>query len=124
MLFLDTHVLVWLYKGTRELFSEKAQQELQKDELVISPIVLLELQYLYEAKKIRVNGEAIVSDLQKATGVRVASHDGEAVMRTALSLTWTRDPFDRIIVAHAMSQTAKLLTKDRNILRHYAQSVW
>ena len=124
MLFLDTHILVWLYKGTRELFSERAQRELQNHELVISPIVLLELEYLHEAKKIRVNGEIIVSDLQKAIGVRVAHGDGEVVVRAALALSWTRDPFDRMIVAHAVSQKAMLLTKDRTILRHYAQAVW
>lgn len=124
MLFLDTHVLVSLYRGSKELFSETAQRELQSNELVISPIVLLELQYLYEAKKIRAKSAAIFSELQKTIGVRVAQHDGEVVTRAAIPLSWTRDPFDRIIVGHALSQKAKLLTKDRAILRHYPRAVW
>ena len=124
MLFLDTHILVWLYRGSKEFFSEVAQQELQNNDLVISPIVLLELQYLYEAKKIRPKGDAIFSELQKTIGVRIAQHDGETIARSALPLSWTRDPFDRIIVAHALSQKAKLLTKDRTILRHYPRAVW
>lgn len=124
MLFLDTHILVWLYQGDKKLFSETAQQELQNNELVISPIVLLELQYLYEAKKMRTKGQAIFSELQKTAGLRVAQHDGEVIVHAALLLSWTRDPFDRIIVGHALSQKAKLLTKDRSILRHYPQAVW
>ena len=124
MLFLDTHVLVWLYEGNRGLFSDAAQRELQNEELCIAPIVLLELQYLYEAKKIRIKGDGIFSALQKTIGLHVAQHDGETIVRSALSLSWTRDPFDRLIVAHALSQKAKLLTKDRTILRRYARAVW
>ena len=33
----------------------------------------------------------------------------------AQSLTWTRDPFDRLIVAKAMAANAKLITHDENI---------
>lgn len=124
MTFLDTHILVWLYAGVPDPFSERAKRELQKDELVISPVVLLELQYLYEAKKIKKNGDAIFSALQKTTGIRAMEHDWEEVMRAALALTWTRDPFDRIIVAHALYHKATLLTKDRQIRRHYAGAIW
>ncbi len=124
MLFLDTHILVWLYAGESRLFSEAAQRELRNDELVISPIVLLELEYLHEAKKVRAKGQVIFSSLQKTTGLRMAHHDNETIIRAALDLSWTRDPFDRIIVGHALSQKAALLTKDRTILRHYSRAVW
>lgn len=124
MIFLDTHVLVWLYAGVPDPFSERAKRELQKDELVISPVVLLELQYLYEAKKIKKKGDAIFSALQKTTGVRTMEYDWEEVMRAALTLTWTRDPFDRIIVAHAQYHKATLLTKDRQIRRYFAGAIW
>jgi PIN domain nuclease of toxin-antitoxin system len=124
MIFLDTHILMWLYTGNKSLFSGRAQQELQDGDLTISPIVLLELQYLFESKKIPVTGDAIFSDLQKRIGVRIAQTDNEIVMRAALPLSWTRDPFDRIIVAQALSQKAMLLTKDRTILRHYARAIW
>ncbi len=124
MIFLDTHVLVWLYAGLPDPFSERAKQELQNGDLVISPIVLLELQYLYEAKKITKNGDTIFASLQKTTGVRMVEYHWEEVMCAALPLTWTRDPFDRIIVAHALHHKATLLTKDRQIRRHYAGAVW
>ncbi len=124
MLFLDTHALVWLYQGDRQLFSERAQLEVEQSELVIAPIVLLELQYLYESKKIKVKPEEIFSELQKSIGVRVAQSDGEMVATAAMKLAWTRDPFDRLIVAQAHCQKALLLTKDREILRHYAKAVW
>ncbi len=124
MTFLDTHILVWLYAGVQGPFSERAKRELQSDDIVVSPVVLLELQYLYEAKKINKNGEAIFSALQKTMGVRMMEYDWGEVMRAALALAWTRDPFDRIIVAHALLYEAALLTKDRQIRRHYAGAIW
>jgi PIN domain nuclease of toxin-antitoxin system len=38
--------------------------------------------------------------------------------------TWTRDPFDRIIVAQARLRGAPLLTKDRTIQTHHAEAFW
>ena len=123
-MFLDTHVLLWLHKAEERFFSERASQELQNNDLVIAPIVLLELQYLHETKKLRISAETLVEKLQKRIGLRVANDDGEMVTRTALSLSWTRDPFDRLIVAHAIYQKAKLLTKDRIIHKHFPGAVW
>jgi PIN domain nuclease of toxin-antitoxin system len=42
----------------------------------------------------------------------------------ALSETWARDPFDRLIVANARARDAVLVTKDERILRHYPLAVW
>ena len=37
---------------------------------------------------------------------------------------WTRDPFDRLIVAQAQVRGAPLLTRDDHIHRHYARAIW
>jgi PIN domain nuclease of toxin-antitoxin system len=37
---------------------------------------------------------------------------------------WTRDPFDRLLVGHALARGAPLLTKDRLIRRHFRQAIW
>jgi PIN domain nuclease of toxin-antitoxin system len=124
MIFLDTHVLVWLYAGSPEPFSERAKRELQNGDLVLSPMILLELQYLYEAKKITEKGDTILAALQSTMSLRVMEDDWEETIRTALNLQWTRDPFDRIIVAQAMHHKAKLLTKDQQILKQYKGAVW
>ena len=52
-------------------------------------------------------------------GIRVCNYPFGLVMDQALREKWTRDPFDRIIVAHARARKAPLITSDRNILRHY-----
>jgi PIN domain nuclease of toxin-antitoxin system len=42
----------------------------------------------------------------------------------ALGQSWTRDPFDRIIVSQAALRNAPLVTRDQVIRDHYSQAVW
>jgi len=46
------------------------------------------------------------------------------VAEHSLSETWTRDPFDRLIVANAKARNAWLITKDSRIASHYPGAVW
>jgi len=122
--YLDTHVVAWLYAGRRDLLSDAALQCVQSEELHISPIVTLELQFLYEIGRISVAGRPIVEDLQRRVGLRVCDAPFYTVISAALKDAWTRDPFDRVIVGHAASRQAALVTKDQAIRDHYRQAVW
>ena len=46
------------------------------------------------------------------------------VVEAARSFAWTREPFDRLIVANAMADGVRLLTADEMILRHFKDAVW
>lgn len=48
MIYLDTHVLVWLYAGRPDLLPAGARALIDANALLVSPIVALELQYLHE----------------------------------------------------------------------------
>jgi PIN domain nuclease of toxin-antitoxin system len=121
---LDTHVAVWLLKGARDL-PQRAQSRIETDdEILISPMVLLDIQNLYEIGRLRAAPEKIFDILSATIGLRVCNHPFELVVEQALLEKWTRDPFDRIIVAHARCRGAVLLTKDEEILRHYDWAVW
>jgi PIN domain nuclease of toxin-antitoxin system len=48
----------------------------------------------------------------------------ERVVQAALQEKWTRDPFDRLIVAHAKAAHAPLLTVDQTITKHYERAVY
>ncbi len=124
MSFLDTHVVMWLYKKAFDQFSSTARTMLDDHELFISPIVLLELQYLYESRRIAPQSIEVLHELEETAGLRVADDDWEQVIRITLDLSWTRDPFDRCIVAHAKLRDAPVITKDHAILEHYEHAVW
>lgn len=123
-LYLDTHVVVWLYAGVMEEFSQTAIMLIDQHDLLISPMVQLELNYLHETKKITRTAHTIIHDLQSHIGLRICDMPFESIVDKAASLVWTRDPFDRLIVAQALCAKSKLLTKDRLIRKHCKSAIW
>jgi PIN domain nuclease of toxin-antitoxin system len=124
MIYLDTHILVWLYDGEVDLLSDKAKKLIEKNSLVISPIVKLELEYLHEIKRLKDNADKIFQYLNLNIGLELATDSFTDVVNKSIKEKWTRDPFDRIITAHARLSSLKLLTKDEKIHKHYNHAVW
>lgn len=124
MIYLDTHVVVWLYAGYVHKFSQLAKELINEREIYISPIVRLELRYLYEISRVTEDSSAIVTDLSSRIGLKVCDKNFETIVNQALNLSWTRDPFDRIIAANASLNDNILITKDQNMLEHYPQARW
>ena len=124
MIHIDTHVVLWLYAGDLRRFPRTIRRRLEHDDLRISPMVALEVQYLHEVGRISENAGNVISDLSLKLGLAQAEGDFSSVAAAAVGLSWTRDPFDRLIVAHAAINGVSLLTKDRTIRRHYRQAVW
>lgn len=124
MIHVDTHVLVWLYGGEVEALPPAARSLLEREDIVISPMAILELDLLHEIRRISITGGSIVEDLVHRVGLRVAETPFVRVVECASSLGWTRDPFDRLIVAGAVADSAQLLTKDATILANFDGAVW
>ena len=124
MIYLDTHVVVWLYIGQIEKLSNKAKVLINEHDLYISPIIRLELQYLYEIKRVTDEASKIVLDLSGRIGLKVCDKDFNNIVSGSLNISWTRDPFDRIIVANAALRNTILVTKDQNILDNYEYAKW
>lgn len=123
LIHLDTHVAAWLYAGDAERLAP-VRSRLSASLLVVSPMVVLELQYLYEVGRVSEPAEPIVADLMERYGVRLADTPFPRVVRRALGLTWTRDPFDRLIAAQAAVENVPLLTRDATILQAFSLAVW
>lgn len=121
---LDTHAAVFLWEGRVEVFGAASREVLETHELLISPITRLELAYLREIGRLSVEPDQILGGLEADARVALTVDDLAAVVTRALDLTWTRDPFDRLIVATARLHKAKLVTRDRNIREHVEGAVW
>jgi len=121
---LDTHVVVWLYTGETEQLSAGAITALEENQPVVSPMVQLELTYLHEIDRLSVGGADILADLARRIGLQLSDAPLDALVETAAALTWTRDPFDRLIVADALVAGAILVTKDRAIHDQTAVALW
>lgn len=124
-LYLDTHILVWLYQdGAARLTASAVRAIEDAEQLLISPMVELELIYLHEIARINCNTSDILDSLRRDIGLETCKQPFAVVVGAALTLAWTRDPFDRIIVAQAAHRESPLLTADQNIRGHYSGAVW
>lgn len=120
---LDTHVAIWLAAGEKRRL-KSARRRLRQDAVFVSPIVALELQLLFEIGRLRHSATVVLGLLSEAHGITQAPGELLELADRARALSWTRDPFDRLIVAHAIARQATLLTADQVILAHCEQARW
>ncbi len=123
MIYLDTHAAIRLRAGDLDWIDRQTRKVLETSDILISPMVLLELRYLHEIGRLKLDPDVLVNDLGATIGLRVCQIPFHEVVREASSVGWTRDPFDRMIVAQAMAQRAHLLTKDASILENYRKAI-
>jgi len=124
LIFLDTHAVVWLYSGELDLFSKKILQMINVNRLCISHIVKLEIKYLNEIGRIKQKPDTIIDALIDEIGLTYSKNSFERLVNQAIHLDFTRDPFDRIIVADASINNSYLISKDDIITKHYKNTIW
>ena len=123
--YLDTHVVVFLHAGDVSRISVKAQNQIENTGLLISPMVLLEAQMLYDKGTIKYPASQILADLAQQMGLSVCQMPFAEVVRSATTIKWTREPGDLLIVANAMANNyAPLVTKDERIRGGYSNAIW
>lgn len=126
MIHLDTQIVAWLYLRKTRNLGDAAQSLLRRTSApVISPLVIVELEILTELGRISPPSvPAMIAALEDQIGLVQSKASMAAVSEAACRFAWTRDPFDRLIVANAMADGAKLITADQVILRHFDKAVW
>ena len=114
----------WLYEGAEQRIPGSVRKLVESQEPFVSPIVELELTYLYEVGRVTEPAVAPLAALRKTIGLQAADVPLSALVQAASSLSWTRDPFDRMIAAQAIVADAPLLTADRTILDNLSLATW
>ena len=117
-MMLDTHVALALYEGRSAGLGMRVRHALESGAVSLSPMVLLELELLNEIGRIRPCAQDVAASLSEQLAIHVATDSFAAVAKEALPLAYTRDPFDRLIVAHAALRKLPLVTFDRVLLEH------
>lgn len=122
--FLDTHAAIFLWEGRGEIFGAGSRELLERALLHVSPMVRLELGFLREVGKLKVEPDQILGALTGDYGVTVTADPMDRLVPLAMPLAWTRDPFDRLLVATALLHGAPLITRDSRIQENFAGAVW
>lgn len=123
MIMLDTHIAVAFYDGRRAGLSVRTQRLVDQAPALVSPIVLLEMEVLHEIGRLRTSAAEIAKHLKEHLDIQVAGERFADVARAALDFGFTRDPFDRLIVAHASLLKARLVTHDGLLQQHYPHAL-
>jgi PIN domain nuclease of toxin-antitoxin system len=114
---LDTHVVLWLYTGDARRLGPMLRR-IERSDPVISPAAMLEIQFLFEVGRVAESADRVVADVASRARVSVSDAPFVEVVRHATEQTWTRDPFDRLIVGAALADDAPLLTSDSAMHEH------
>ncbi len=125
VVYLDTHIVCWLYEGRTEKLSRAASDAIESGGLFVSPMVDLEIQYLYEIGRITEGPAEVLSTLAEDIELQVSNTLFSLVVMKVRETDWTRDPFDRLITAEVMIvENAQLVTKDAIIRENCERAVW
>jgi PIN domain nuclease of toxin-antitoxin system len=79
---------------------------------------------MHEIGRARDPAPMMLAALRQSIGLEVADTSLAELAHTAVGLTWTRDPFDRMIAAQAIVANAPLITADRTILANLPLATW
>ena len=124
MVHLDTHVVIWLYQGRRDALPAGLRRTLGRMRPLVSPIVRVELAMLQEIGRLLVSPSEVLDGLERQIDLGHAEAAYDRVAGIAAGLSWTRDPFDRLIAAHALADDLPLITKDETLLANCAVARW
>ena len=116
MILLDTNAVIWLdqnHARARALARSSSR-------LIVSPATLLELQLLDELGRLRLRGG--VRGIVESERWEIDDPPALQWFEHAAEESWTRDPFDRLIVAHARVRDVRLASGDRLILEQLRPS--
>lgn len=86
----------------------------------VSPISFLEIEFLSEVGKLELEAEEFVQSIGKDRRFVVDEVPLLSLVRQAMPLEWTRDPFDRLLTAHSLARRTPLCTLDRRIRLHHS----
>ena len=123
---LDTSTFLWAATEPAKL-SRKARRicESQREQLVVSVVSLWELVVKCGTGALRIaSPDRTLPDWAAQLGARVLPVEAAHAYAVHGLPPIHRDPFDRLLVAQAISEDLPLLTSDERIRQYPARCVW
>jgi PIN domain nuclease of toxin-antitoxin system len=117
-ILLDTHFLIWVILQSKRLARYPWLDRYRP--WGISPVSLLEIQFLAEIGKLTVANPAFTQAVTNDPRFIIDDIGIETLVAQALAFHWTRDPFDRLIAAHSAARRVPLCTTDGVIRANYS----
>lgn len=116
-LLLDTHVFLWWAKGDRRLSKSSLQKIKQADEVYMSSASIWEIAIKMGLGKIAGDIDAVLEEVHNSHFLELPITNLHAAAILELP-DIHRDPFDRILLAQAISEPLVFLTADPKLQKY------
>jgi PIN domain nuclease of toxin-antitoxin system len=116
-LLLDTQILLWVMRDARELSAAAREFIERADDVYVSSVSLWESAIKAAMGKLPLAPQALEAGALRAGFIPLPVTWAHALAVDALPMLH-RDPFDRMLVAQAVSEPLQLLTHDAKLARY------
>jgi len=116
-LLLDTHVLLWLMEQNPRLRRSARSLIADASEVYVSSASLWEIAIKWRLGKIEEDPQTVLDQLG-AAGLRELQVTNRHAVATGRLPLLHNDPFDRLLVAQAITEPMRLLTSDEQLLAY------
>lgn len=126
-LLLDTHTFIW-WDGDPAKLSAAADHALRNPSnlLFLSVVSVWEIQIKHQLGRLhlRLPIEEIVKEQQERNGIQILSVELPHVLMTGELPLHHSDPFDRLLIAQAVTEKFTLVSKDAEITKYAVHLLW
>jgi PIN domain nuclease of toxin-antitoxin system len=112
-LLLDTHFLLWIALEVPRIDAFPWLERYRP--WGVSPVSFLEVQFLSEVGRLDAKTSEFAAAIGQDARFVVDEVPLVSLIDRAIPLSWTRDPFDRLLAAHSEARRAPLCTLDRRL---------
>jgi PIN domain nuclease of toxin-antitoxin system len=113
-LLLDTHIFLWLVKGSPRLTPKTKALIHSAETVFVSSATIWEIAIKAQLGKLRADLDEVIEQIQ-VNGFRELPVYARHAKEVAKLPRHHGDPFDRLLVAQAISETMRLLTADAGL---------
>ena len=124
---LDTHVFIWAISNPGQL-SKKVQKiiEDRNNIVVVSAISFWEIALKFSVGKVLIDGinpDNLINTCDKIGFLHLSLHPEVCTTYHKLSITYHKDPFDRMLIWQAIKDNYCLISKDDAIHKYQSQGL-
>ena len=116
-LLLDTQIVYWLFYEPNSLPKKAREQIVEAAAVYVSSVTVWEIAIKVRIGKMNADPKQLVLLLESAVFRELPVFSRHAVLVADLPLHHA-DPFDRLLVAQAMSEPLNLLTADTQLMQY------
>jgi PIN domain nuclease of toxin-antitoxin system len=112
-LLLDTHFLLWIALDVPRIDAFPWLERYRP--WGVSPVSFLEVQFLAEVGRLEAQTTEFAAAIGQDPRFVVDEVSLVSLIDQAIPMSWTRDPFDRLLAAHSEARRSPLCTLDRRM---------